>query len=332
MYRKLQQNFDVIEFLLRNASPEELNWGKDEAGGSLGQIIYRLRDRERGWVQLCLSCLPPGDIPPAADDDQRGLAADDPVSTCDCVFEAFAQDRRRVVSLLETLTAMPGHETAGIGLVEKIDRHDQVHIQQIEAIVYHMPINPLLARALREIRDYHRKYRSYLVQAASLLDIGTGTGLALRHIIQQNPHLGVVGIDVRDLRLPEVEVPLQLYEGETLPFAAHQFDVSLLFYVLHHCSNPVRLLGEARRVTRHWVIIIEEFDLPDTDKISLDLTERYNHRALGMPTDLPYHLFDQVDFEAMLRQQHLIELERHLLHSETTRPVQKYLYILNCGK
>jgi ubiquinone/menaquinone biosynthesis C-methylase UbiE len=138
----------------------------------------------------------------------------------------------------------------------------------------------------------------------------------------------VAGVDVRDLRLLNVDVPLRVYDGHTLPFTTNQFDVSLLFYVLHHCQDPHRLLHEAVRVTRQKIIIIEEFDRPGADTTSLDMTERQSHRALGIPPDLFYQLFDQPEFEEMLQAHNLIQLEQQLLPSKTTRPVRKYLYVL----
>ena len=102
----------------------------------------------------------------------------------------------------------------------------------------------------------------------------------------------------------------------------------LLFYVLHHCEYPQQVLWEAIRVTRGKIIIIEEFDRPNVDETSLDLTERQSHRALGIPPDLYYQLFDQSEFEQVLQAHNLIQLDRQLLPSKTTRPVEKYLYVM----
>jgi ubiquinone/menaquinone biosynthesis C-methylase UbiE len=141
----------------------------------------------------------------------------------------------------------------------------------------------------------------------------------------------VAGIDIRDLRLPNVNVPLQIYNGRSIPFADDYFDVSLVFYVLHHCEDPEQVLREAIRVTRGKIIIIEEFDRPHADETSLDLTERQSHRALGIPSDLYYQLFDQSEFEQVLQTHNLVQLDRQLLPSKTTRPVDKYLYVMGLG-
>lgn len=319
MPQRLQHNLDVIHYMLKNASPDQLAWRSEQIGESLGDIITHLREVERWHNQV-------GDAPPPKDTASDGYLA---------ALTDYMTYRRRTLQLLD----MPRQqdrlqhplfgELSRSELISEIDAYDRTHIRRMEAIMREMPLNPLLARALAEIAEYHRRYRPYLQEAQTLLDIGVGTGLALRHVMRQNPHLACAGVDVRDLRLPHMDVPLQLYDGHTLPYQPGQFDVSLLFYVLHHCHDPGRLLAEARRVTRHKLIIIEEFHHAGVDKTSLDLTERQSHRALGIPPDLPYQLFDKSHFAEMLQSCRLSVVEHQLLPSQTTRPVQKYLYVVD---
>ncbi len=342
MYRKLQQNFDVIQYLVKNASPEQLAWRQERSGWSLGEIICHLRDVEAWHAHIRLQgstgqerCSLPPVVP-----TPRPLETNRSPTEYIGAFETYARCRRKMVALLENARdwchEIVTHPLFGrvtlTELVEKIDDYDQTYIQRMEDIIHDMPLNPLLARALYEISDYHRRYQPHLAQARSVLDIGVGPGLALRHVMRHNPHLTFAGVDVQDIRLPEVNVPLQLYDGHTLPFTENQFDISLLFYVLHHCRDPHRLLDEAVRVTCHKLIVIEEFNRPGVDETSLDLTERQSHRALGIPPDLPYQLFGKAEFETMLQKRNLIRLEKQPLPSQTTRPVQKYLYVMATGK
>lgn len=332
MHRKLQRNFDIIQFLLKDISTEQLTWREPESDRSLGEIITHLIHLER----LHHHCLHQMSEKLPALQPASGAFWDDPLLLVDyhSSFETYTRCRCQTLTLLETLAnpwGYPQHpplEPASLTeVVAKIDAHDQPHIRQIETIIQAMPLNPLLARAISEIDEYHRRYQPYLSQAQRVLDIGVGTGLALRHVMRHNPYLSFTGVDIRDLRLSDIKVPLQLYDGETLPFANRQFDVSLLFYVLHHCQNPGRVLEEAVRVTGQKLILIEEFDRPGADQISLDLTERYGHKAIGLPADLPYQLFNQLDFEAMLDSHRLTCLDRQILPSRTSRPVQKFLYV-----
>lgn len=337
MHRKLQHNFDIIQYLIKDISTEQLIWRNRPDSPTVGEIIGHLcRVEQLHQASLSYSHT---NIP-AFGSPAKILDATTPtINNHDCNFETYACYRRQTVALLKDMGKIhfqmyhPLYGQVNLAdLVVKIDEYDQSHIQQVEAIIRRMPLNPLLARAMGEIDEYHRRYQPHLHQAKSLLDIGVGTGLALSHIMQHNPQLYFNGVDIRDLRLPEIKVPLQIYNGHTLPFADYQFDVSLLLYVLHHCQNPARVLDEAVRVTRHKLIIIEEFDRPNADEISLDLTERHGHRAIGLPSDLPYHLFNKSDFEAMLAARHLIQLDQQLLPSRTTRLVQKFLYVTQLSK
>ena len=337
MYRKLQHNFDIIQFLIKDILTEQLTWRVTDGARSLGEIVTHLTHLER-LHHRCLQQI--ADKLPALEPTiSASWDSTIPMSGCQPSFETYARYRCQTLTLLETLATLPIQnqlpllEPAGLAeMIANIDAHDQTLICQIEAIIQAMPLNPLLSRSITEIDDYHRRYQPHLSQARSLLDIGVGTGLALRHVMRRNPQLAFTGVDIRDLRLPDVDVPLQLYDGETLPFADNRFDVSLLFYVLHHCQNPARVLEEAVRVTRQKLILIEEFDRPGADQTSLDLTERYSHWAIGLPLDLPYQLFNQRDFEMMLATHCLICLDRQLLPSKTCRPVQKFLYVVEIAK
>lgn len=343
MCRKLQQNFDVIRYLVENLSPAEATWHKDAFSRSLGEIVCHLRDMEILYTHLCLPRLSyQAHAPLSATDSKRIFPEHHPVPPdYRQAFQEYVSCRQEILNFLQNLSPHQWQDTVDhprfgslrlTELVEKIDAHDRNHIQQMEEIIYTMPLNPLLVRAMAEIRDYHSRYRSYLAQMTSLLDIGVGAGLALQYVMQQNPHLICTGVDVRDLRLPQVDVPLQLYDGYTLPFARDQFDVALLFYVLHHCQSPGRVLDEAVRVTRRYILLIEEFDQPGADEVSLDVTERQSHRALGLPSDLPYHLFDKLEFEAMLHARNLTDFDYQLLPSKTSRPIWKYLYIVSVNR
>jgi SAM-dependent methyltransferase len=339
MYKKLQHNFDVIQYLIKDVSPEQLLWRESETSLSLGEILDHLRDVERWHAAVQSPDVEAKSGLLLTASEKKGLVSEKRNLLTDYgrTFEQYACYRKQTIECLKRVGRDQGqqriaHPVFGqvtlAELVARIDAYDQSYIRQIEKIIHGMPFNPLLARAIYEIDHYYQRYRPHLNQVSSVLDIGVGTGLALRYLMLQNPHITFAGVDVRDLRLPGVKVPLKLYDGYTLPFDDAQFDVSLLFYVLHHCHNPGRVLAEASRITRQRLIIIEEFDRPDADETSLDLTERQSHRALGLPADLPYQLFDKPEFEAMLKECRLVELEQQLLPSRTTRPVQKYLYVL----
>jgi len=62
-------------------------------------------------------------------------------------------------------------------------------------------------------------------------------------------------MDVIDIH--RVDLPFQLYDGDTLRLKDDSVDCTVLYFVLHHCQDADRVLAEAIRVSRHSVIVVE---------------------------------------------------------------------------
>ena len=98
------------------------------------------------------------------------------------------------------------------------------------------------------------------INAASVLDIGTGTGVFAEAFVALG--LKVSGIDVNPelLKVARQTVPAAQFKqapAEQIPFADHSFDVAFLGHVLHEADDPLAALMEAHRVARLRVAILE---------------------------------------------------------------------------
>ena len=126
--------------------------------------------------------------------------------------------------------------------------------------------------------------------AATLLDIGTGTGRILRLL---GPHVGsAVGIDRSREMLAVARANLEhaglhncvvrhgdLYQ---LPWADGSFDAATLHMVLHFIEDPARAIAEAARVLRrHGRLVIVDFAPHDLDELRRD----HAHRRLGFAVE-----------------------------------------------
>ncbi len=99
--------------------------------------------------------------------------------------------------------------------------------------------------------------RLQLPADAAILDIGCGTGAALRHAAAQGARGPLVGVDPvpRMIEIAEErrgDSPLRLLVGaaEALPVEDSSFDVVLAFDSYDHWKDPPRGLAEVRRVLR----------------------------------------------------------------------------------
>jgi SAM-dependent methyltransferase len=88
---------------------------------------------------------------------------------------------------------------------------------------------------------------------ARVLDVGCGDGRLAALIKQQRPDLTMVGIDV--LARPTPFIPVELFDGTTIPYEAGSFDAVMFVDTLHHTADPNVLLREGARVAKRGVLI-----------------------------------------------------------------------------
>ncbi|HWY54565.1 MAG TPA: class I SAM-dependent methyltransferase [Terriglobales bacterium] len=107
----------------------------------------------------------------------------------------------------------------------------------------------------RRIRRLSQLFAELIPPNCTVLDVGCGDGKLASSITQQRPDLRIEGVDV--LVREHTWVPVQAFDGISLPYDDHSFEAVMFVDVLHHAPDPVVLLREAVRVTRRWLIIKE---------------------------------------------------------------------------
>jgi ubiquinone/menaquinone biosynthesis C-methylase UbiE len=91
----------------------------------------------------------------------------------------------------------------------------------------------------------------------NLLDFGCG----LAHVacvIQQETGREITGLDVRRFPYTCREVPVEVFNGRSIPFPDGAFETTVIFTVLHHTPDPRESLKEVLRVTRRSVLLCED--------------------------------------------------------------------------
>jgi len=144
-------------------------------------------------------------------------------------------------------------------------------------------------------------FDSWLSPNSRILDIGGGWGFYAEPLQTRDHHVTV--LDVINPALQHA--PVVIYDGERIPFPDKSFDVSLLITVLHHIPDPVRVLKEARRVTRNHVIVIEDTFRSSLERWWTEFRDRmYNFEFLGHPNQFRSRqewldVFRRLDFEIL---------------------------------
>jgi ubiquinone/menaquinone biosynthesis C-methylase UbiE len=99
-----------------------------------------------------------------------------------------------------------------------------------------------------------------MLNAASLLDVGCGTGRAVGFFRTKHPELIAHGVEpvaalVNVARQKFGADGLLLADGARLPFRDASYDVVLETGMLHHVGNPEQVVGEMLRVARKAVFL-----------------------------------------------------------------------------
>ncbi len=105
----------------------------------------------------------------------------------------------------------------------------------------------------RRIRVLSDHLAQILPLNASVLDVGCGDGRIAHRVLQLRPDLQWRGLDV--LIRPHTHIPVDHFNGHTLPQTDRSVDCVLFVDVLHHTPDPLCLLREAARVARLAIVL-----------------------------------------------------------------------------
>jgi SAM-dependent methyltransferase len=86
-----------------------------------------------------------------------------------------------------------------------------------------------------------------------VLDVGCGDGLLARRISNNRPDVTLTGIDT--LVRERNHIPIDVFDGQVIPYGDASFDGVMFVDVLHHTTDPMILLREAARIARDAVVI-----------------------------------------------------------------------------
>jgi SAM-dependent methyltransferase len=126
---------------------------------------------------------------------------------------------------------------------------------------------------------------------AKVLDVGCGDGLISRMIADVRKDITIKGVDV--LLREKSFIDVKLYDGKKLPFEDDEFDAVIFIDVLHHTTNQMELLKEARRVTSNCLIIKDHLNNGWIDNKLLTIMDSVGNKRFGVNLTYEYWSLDQ---------------------------------------
>lgn len=107
------------------------------------------------------------------------------------------------------------------------------------------------------LRGFFARVREFVSSTAfgSVLEVGCGEGVLLRHLEEQLPGIRPVGLDIDPDRISVAKTnapfaDFMLGSAYEMPFRSGSFDLVICCEVLEHLGKPERALGEISRVCR----------------------------------------------------------------------------------
>lgn len=157
----------------------------------------------------------------------------------------------------------------------------------------------------RRVRVLSHHIESLFPRDASILDVGCGDGSLDALLQSRRADLSIEGIDV--LVRSETKIPVREFDGFVIPHPDDSFDCVVFVDVLHHSHDATRLLREAKRVSRRFVIIKDHRKNGFLAHRTLRFMDEVGNRRFGV--NLPHHYWSQEEWHAAFD-----ELELEVLH------------------
>ena len=129
-----------------------------------------------------------------------------------------------------------------------------------------------------------------------ILDVGCGDGLLASLLAARLPQTTFQGIDV--LVRDDTHVPVEYFDGTTIPMEDNSVDTVMMVDVLHHTDDPYILMREAKRVARHSIVLKDH----TRDGLLANSTLRFMdwvgnaHHGVA----LPYNYLSKAEWDRMI--------------------------------
>lgn len=162
----------------------------------------------------------------------------------------------------------------------------------------------------RRARVLSERLALHLPERASVLDVGCGDGGIARSILELRPDVSISGLEV--LTRAESMIPIDLFDGRTLPRPDRSVDVVMFVDVLHHTRDQMALLREAARVARRSVLIKDHSVRGLLARPTLRAMDWFGNAHHGV--DLPYDYWTEEEWAEGFRRAGLeLESSEHRL-------------------
>ena len=167
--------------------------------------------------------------------------------------------------------------------------------------------------------------KDFIKKGDKVLDIGLGNGFVAKQIMDYY-NVYMEGVDVVDYN--DTNIKNTIYNGLNLPFKSSSFDCVLILQTLHHCTDQIQVLKEAKRVSKKRMIIMEDVYDNKFEKLMTFMHDYISNKRKGV--DCPYYFHNKQEWEKIFKNLKLkIEKETDTVSKYLFLTFNNVVYILN---
>jgi SAM-dependent methyltransferase len=137
-----------------------------------------------------------------------------------------------------------------------------------------------------------RHLAEFMPENAKVLDLGCGDGRIASLVSEWRPDLEVRGMDIA--ARTDAQIPIQLFDGRSIPLDDRGIDVVMLVDALHHADDPKALLAESARVADRAIVLKDVTPLGPLSDLTLRFMDWVGNARHDVP--LPYRFWSQEEW------------------------------------
>ncbi len=163
----------------------------------------------------------------------------------------------------------------------------------------------------------------YLKDSKVVLDVGASCGRLAKNI-QNKLDIKFVGVDTHIQ--PKTFIPVREYNGKKLPFKDNSFDCVMIIDTLHHTKDPQKIIEEAKRVSKKYVLIKDHYWENSFDFVMLKFADYTGNKPYGV--DLPYNFLKRDSWYKLIKNNDLIIVKSQSFRFNILDPCKHIIFKL----
>lgn len=132
---------------------------------------------------------------------------------------------------------------------------------------------------------------SYLGESNNILDLGSSDGKLASQLQKRISRAKFIGIDTNVQ--PKTHIKIIKYDGLKIPFSDNFFDTVMIVDVLHHDIDYKKIINEAKRVTKKYILIKDHYFENKIDFITLKVADYLGNKPYGISLPFNYYKVSQ---------------------------------------